>query len=621
MMQRYKMPVAKVTAFIPRIANSVCKQYYYIRGGFIVIKILKYLKPKEWLLAGVSLIFIVVQVWLDLKMPEYMSEITQLVQTPGSEMKDIWIAGGYMLLCALGSLAGAVIVGYFAAKIAASFSARLRSMLFNKVESFSMEEINRFSTSSLITRSTNDITQVQMLVTMALQLIIKAPITAVWAITKIAGKGFEWSMVTGLAVLIVILMVTLLMIFVMPKFRKMQTLTDNITRVTRENLTGLRVVRAYNAEDYQEDKFETANEELTSTQLFTNRAMTVMMPVMNMLMSGISLAIYWIGAYLIDAAEAADRLIIFSDMVVFSQYSVQIIMSFMMMVMIFVMLPRASVSAKRINEVLDTDSTILDGNKTNGMPGRVGEVSFNHVSFKYPDAAEYVLEDINFTAKQGETVAFIGSTGSGKSTLINLVPRFFDVTEGEVLIDGVNVKDYKLEALYNKIGYVPQKAVLFKGTVSSNVAYGENGGGGYSDNEIKKAVQIAQGTDFVENMEDGYNASVAQGGTNVSGGQKQRLAIARAVCRKPEIYIFDDSFSALDYKTDRVLRNELKKQTSGITSLIVAQRIGTIMDANRIIVLDEGKVIGTGTHKELLRNCAVYKEIAMSQLSEEELVS
>lgn len=586
-----------------------------------MIKILKYLKPKEWLLAGVSLIFIVVQVWLDLKMPEYMSEITQLVQTPGSEMKDIWIAGGYMLLCALGSLAGAVIVGYFAAKIAASFSARLRSMLFNKVESFSMEEINRFSTSSLITRSTNDITQVQMLVTMALQLIIKAPITAVWAITKIAGKGFEWSMATGLAVLILVLMVSLLMIFVMPKFRKMQTLTDNITRVTRENLTGLRVVRAYNAEDYQEDKFETANEELTSTQLFTNRAMTVMMPVMNMLMSGISLAIYWIGAYLIDGAGAADRLTIFSDMVVFSQYSVQIIMSFMMMVMMFVMLPRASVSANRINEVLDTDSTILDGHETNGMTGHVGEVTFDHVSFKYPDAAEYVLEDISFTAKQGEIVAFIGSTGSGKSTLINLVPRFFDVTEGEVLIDGVNVKDYKLEALYNKIGYVPQKAVLFKGTVDSNVAYGENGGGGYSDDEIKKAVQIAQGADFVEQMEGGYNAPIAQGGTNVSGGQKQRLAIARAVCRKPEIYIFDDSFSALDYKTDRILRNELKRETSGITSMIVAQRIGTIMDADQIIVLDEGKIVGSGTHKELLRDCAVYKEIAMSQLSEEELVS
>jgi len=494
-------------------------------------------------------------------------------------------------------------------------------MLFNKVESFSMEEINRFSTSSLITRSTNDITQVQMLVTMALQLIIKAPITAVWAITKIAGKGFEWSMATGLAVLILVLMVSLLMIFVMPKFRKMQTLTDNITRVTRENLTGLRVVRAYNAEDYQEDKFETANEELTSTQLFTNRAMTVMMPVMNMLMSGISLAIYWIGAYLIDGAGAADRLTIFSDMVVFSQYSVQIIMSFMMMVMMFVMLPRASVSANRINEVLDTDSTILDGHETNGMTGHVGEVTFDHVSFKYPDAAEYVLEDISFTAKQGEIVAFIGSTGSGKSTLINLVPRFFDVTEGEVLIDGVNVKDYKLEALYNKIGYVPQKAVLFKGTVDSNVAYGENGGGGYSDDEIKKAVQIAQGADFVEQMEGGYNAPIAQGGTNVSGGQKQRLAIARAVCRKPEIYIFDDSFSALDYKTDRILRNELKRETSGITSMIVAQRIGTIMDADQIIVLDEGKIVGSGTHKELLRDCAVYKEIAMSQLSEEELVS
>lgn len=586
-----------------------------------MIKILKYLNPKEWMLAGVSLIFILVQVWLDLKMPEYMSEITQLVQTPGSEMKDIWIAGGYMLLCAIGSLVSAVIVGYFAAKIAASFSARLRSMLFNKVESLSMEEINRFSTSSLITRSTNDITQIQMLVTLALQLIIKAPITAVWAITKIAGKGFEWSMATGVAVLILILMVSLLMIFVMPKFRKMQTLTDNITRVTRENLTGLRVVRAYNAKDYQEDKFETANEELTSTQLFTNRAMTVMMPVMNLLMSGISLAIYWIGAYLIDAAGAADKLIIFSDMVVFSQYSMQIIMSFMMMVMMFVILPRASVSAKRINEVLDTESTILDGNEADGMPGHAGEVTFNHVSFKYPDGAEYVLEDISFTAKQGETVAFIGSTGSGKSTLINLVPRFFDVTEGEVLIDGVNVKDYKLEALYNKIGYVPQKAVLFKGTVGFNVAYGENGGDGYSEDEIKKAVQIAQGADFVEEMEGEYNALIAQGGTNVSGGQKQRLAIARAVCRKPEVYIFDDSFSALDYKTDRVLRKELKKETSGITSLIVAQRIGTIMDADQIIVLDEGKVVGRGTHKELLRDCAVYKEIAMSQLSEEELVS
>lgn len=586
-----------------------------------MLKIFKYLKPKEWLFAGVSLIFIVAQVWLDLKLPDYMAEITTLVQTPGSAMKDIWIAGGYMLLCALGSLVGAVAVGYFAARIASSFSQRLRSMLFNKVESFSMEEINRFSTSSLITRSTNDITQIQMLVTMGLQLVIKAPITAIWAITKIAGKGFEWSMVTGVAVLILIVMITFLMIFVIPKFKRMQTLTDDITRVTRENLTGLRVVRAYNAENYQEEKFETANENLTGTQLFTNRAMSVMMPVMTVIMSGLSLAIYWIGAYLIDVAGVMDKLTLFSNMVVFSSYAMQVIMSFMMLVMMFILLPRASVSAKRINEVLDTEPTILDGIQTEGVYGARGEVIFNHVSFKYPDAADYVLEDISFTAKQGETVAFIGSTGSGKSTLINLVPRFFDATEGEVLIDGVNVRDYKLEALYNKIGYVPQKAVLFKGTVSSNVGYGDNGTSAFAEDEIKWAVQIAQSKEFVEKMDGGYDAAIAQGGTNVSGGQKQRLAIARAVCRKPEIYIFDDSFSALDYKTDRVLRSELKKATSGITSLIVAQRIGTIMDADQIIVLDEGKVVGKGTHRELLRDCPVYKEIAVSQLSEEELAS
>ena len=586
-----------------------------------VVKIFKYLKPKEWLMAGISLIFVIVQVWLDLKLPDYMSEITQLTQTPGSTMSNIWINGGYMLLCALGSLAAAIIVGYFAAKIASSFSQRLRSLLFNKVEAFSMEEINRFSTSSLITRSTNDVTQIQMLVVMALQLVIKAPITAAWAITKITGKGFEWTIVTGVAVMIVLLMVTFLMIFVIPKFKKMQALTDNITRVTRENLMGLRVVRAYNAENYQENKFEAANVELTGTQMFTNRAMAIMMPVMNVLMSGLSLAIYWIGAYMIDAAGAMDKLTIFSNMVVFSQYAMQVIMSFMMLVMIFIMLPRASVSAKRINEVLDTKPQILDGNKTEGKPGIRGEVVFKSVGFKYPDAAESVLEDISFTASPGETVAFIGSTGSGKSTLINLIPRFFDATGGEILIDGVNVKDYKMEALFNKIGYVPQKAVLFKGTVESNVAYGDNGGEGYGIDEVKKAVQIAQGADFVENMEGGYEAAVAQGGANISGGQKQRLAIARAVCRKPEIYIFDDSFSALDYKTDRVLRSALKKETAGITSLIVAQRIGTIMDADQIIVLDEGKIVGKGTHKELLRDCAVYKEIAMSQLSEEELVS
>lgn len=586
-----------------------------------MLKIFKYLKLKEWVQAAISLVFIVIQVWLDLKLPDYMSDITRLVQTPGSAMSDIWEQGLYMLLCALGSVVSAIIVGFFAARIAASFSQRLRSMLFYKVDSFSMEEINRFSTSSLITRSTNDITQIQMLVTMGLQMIIKAPILSVWALTKIAGKGMEWSLATGAAVLIMVVIIAFIMIFVLPKFRKMQTLTDNLNLVTRENLTGLRVVRAYNAEAYQGEKFEKANEELTKTQLFTSRGMAVMMPMMSMIMSGLSLAIYWIGAYLIQDAQAMDKLTIFSNMVVFSAYAVQVIMSFMMLVMLFILMPRATVSAKRINEVLDTKPTILAGTLTEGKPGLVGEVEFKNVSFKYPDAAEYVLQDVSFSVKKGETTAFIGSTGSGKSTLINLIPRFFDATEGEVLIDGVNVKDYDGPSLYNKIGYVPQKAVLFRGSVSSNVAYGENGKMTANAEQIKNAVAIAQGTDFVEAMESGYLADISQGGTNVSGGQKQRLAIARAVCRKPEIYIFDDSFSALDYKTDRVLRSALKKETAGITSLIVAQRIGTIMDADQIIVLDEGKMVGMGTHKELLETCQVYKEIAMSQLSEEELVS
>ncbi|MDR1070496.1 MAG: ABC transporter ATP-binding protein/permease [Gracilibacteraceae bacterium] len=586
-----------------------------------MIKIFKYLQPKEWLMVSVSLIFIVTQVWLELKIPEYMEIITKLVQTPGSAMREIWLTGALMLLCAVGSLAGAVTVGFFAARVAASFSRRLRGMLFDKVESFSLEEINRFSTASLITRSTNDVTQIQMLVTMALQLIVKAPIMAVWAISKIAGKGWEWSLTTGLAVLIMLLLVTVLMICVFPKFRQMQALTDNITRVTRENLMGLRVVRAYNAEGYQENKFETANKELTDVQLFTNRVMVATLPAMSLVMNGLALAIYWIGAYMIAAAGAPDRLTIFANMVVFSQYAMQVVMSFMMLAVMFIMLPRASVSAKRIHEVLDTEPAIVDGAVAAGKPGVRGEVAFRHVGFRYADAAEYVLRDINFTARQGETVAFIGSTGSGKSTLINLIPRFFDATEGEVLIDGVNVKEYQLEALYNKIGYVPQKAVLFKGTVRSNVAWGENGGPGYTGGDVEKSVRIAQGADFVEKMDGGYSAPIAQGGANVSGGQKQRLAIARAICRRPEIYIFDDSFSALDYKTDRVLRSALKKETAGVTSVIVAQRIGTIMDADQIIVLDEGRVAGRGTHRELLRGCAVYREIAASQLSEEELAS
>ncbi len=586
-----------------------------------MFKILKRLKAAEWLQALVSLVFIVVQVWLDLKLPEYMSEITTLTQSPGSELSDIWLAGGKMLLCALGSLVSAIIVGFFAARIAASFSQKLRSELFTKVDSFSMEEINRFSTASLITRSTNDITQVQMLITMGLQMMIKAPIMAVWALTKIIGKGFEWSVATGIAVAILLTMLALIMLLVMPKFKKMQTLTDNLNRVIRENLTGLRVVRAYNAEGYQEEKFIAANDELTSTQLYTNRGMAVMMPMMSALMSGMSLAIYWIGAYLINGADAAGRLSLFSNMVVFSSYSVQVIMSFMMLVMIFVLWPRASVSAKRINEVLETEPTILDGHVSKGKEGTEGEIEFRKVGFKYPGASDYVLQDISFTAKKGETVAFIGSTGSGKSTLINLVPRFYDATEGDVLVDGVNIKDYAQESLHNIIGYVPQKAVMFRGSVTSNVGYGDNGTSDPDIKDIKTAVRIAQGTEFVERMEGQYDAEIAQGGTNVSGGQKQRLSIARAVCRKPEIYIFDDSFSALDYKTDRILRSVLKKETAGVTSLIVAQRIGTIMDADQIIVLEEGQMVGKGTHRELLNTCAVYREIAMSQLSEEELIS
>ena len=587
-----------------------------------MIKLLKHLKAIEWIQVFASIVFIVAQVWMDLKLPDYMSEITKILQTPGSEMLGMWLAGGKMMLCAIGSLASAVVVGFFVERIAASFSQRLRSLLFSKVDSFSMEEINRFSTDSLITRSTNDITQVQMLVAMGLQTLIKAPILVVWAMTKIAGKGFEWTVATAVTLGIMVVVIVLIMIFVMPKFKKMQTLIDNLNRVTRENLTGLRVVRAYNAEDYQEEKFENANEELMTTQLYTYRGMAIMMPMMTTLMGGLSLAIYyWIGAYLINGAEAIDRLTLFSNMVVFSSYAMQVIMPFLMLVMIFIMMPRASVSAKRINEVLETEPAIIDGHVKEGKEGMEGQVEFRNVSFKYPEASDYVLENISFTANKGETVAFIGSTGSGKSTLISLIPRFYDATDGDVLVDGVSVKEYTQEALHNKIGYVPQKAVMFRGTVSSNVSYGDNGKKKPEREEIESAVRIAQGSDFVEKMENQYEADISQGGTNVSGGQKQRLAIARAVCRKPEIYIFDDSFSALDYKTDRILRSTLKKETAGVTSLIVAQRIGTIMDADRIIVLDEGKVVGKGTHRELLNTCDVYKEIAMSQLNEEELVS
>lgn len=587
-----------------------------------MLRILKTLKAREWLYAVLGVGFIVLQVFLDLTMPDYMSTITELaVSGAASGMAEIWKNGGLMLACAFGSALSSAVVGFFAARIAAAVAFRLRGRVFDKVESFSMEEINKFSTASLITRTTNDITQVQMVISMGLQVVVKAPILAVWAIVKILNNNWQWSVATACAVIVMVLMMLVLLIAVFPKFRRVQKLTDNLNAVTRENLTGVRVVRAYNAEEYQEKKFEKANGELTKTQLFTSRAMAILSPVMTIVMSGLTLAIYWIGAYLIgDLPTGAERASLFGQMTAFSGYAMQVVMAFMMLAMIFIILPRAMVSVKRIGEVLDTEAAIKDGTLTTAPEGSpVGTVEFKNVSFKYPDASEYVLHDMSFKAERGQTVAFIGSTGSGKSTAINLVPRFYDATEGEVLVDGVNVKEYTLAALHDKIGYVPQRAVMFSGTVESNVAYGEKEGLEFDREKVREAVRIAQGKDFVEKMEGDYSAHIAQGGTNVSGGQKQRLAIARAVCREPEIYIFDDSFSALDYKTDKMLRKALREETANATSLIVAQRIGTIRDADLIVVLDEGNVVGKGTHEELLKTCDVYREIALSQLSEEEL--
>lgn len=589
-----------------------------------MFRLFKYLRKRDWLYVVLCVGLIVLQVWLELTIPDYTKEITTLV-TPNpytgqiGKMSEIWKAGGKMLACALGSMASVIVVHFFVAKIAASFSMRLREALFNKVESFSMAEINKFSTASLITRSTNDITQVQMLITMGLQAAVKAPIMAVWAVVKILKRSWQWSLVVAAAVGILILMVLIVVLFAVPKFRRIQTLTDDINRVMRENLTGVRVVRAYNAESYQENKFETANDALTKNNLFAMRVMALMNPMMTIIINGMSLAIYWVGAVLIKNAAIADRVALFGDMASFMSYGMQVVMSFMMLTMIFVMLPRALVSARRINEVLDLTPSILDPERPVSPSEDVkGEVEFKNVSFRYPDAEECVLENISFKANKGDTVAFIGATGSGKSTLINLVPRFYDVSSGEVLVDGVNVKDYSLSELHHKLGYVPQRAVLFSGNVESNVNYGD-GAEDRTIEDVKRAVSIAQSTDFVEKMEGQYQAPIAQGGTNVSGGQKQRLSIARAVIRNPEIFIFDDSFSALDYKTDRVLRDALKAETGDSTRLIVAQRIGTILDADKILVLDEGKVVGEGTHKELMETCEVYRQIAYSQLSKEEL--
>ena len=584
-----------------------------------MLKLFKNLRLKDILFLLISVSLIVFQVWLDLKMPEYMSTITRLVETEGSKMNDILINGGYMLLCSFGSLISMIFVGYLISYVSSNFSMTLRKKVFDKVESLAINEVKKFKVSSLITRTTNDITQIQMFISMGLQMMIKAPLTAIWAITKILNKSFEWSMLTLIALIIVLLSVGILMIILIPKFKIVQKLTDNVNNSVRENIIGIRVVRAFNAEKYQENKFNDINNDLTNLQLFTQRSLALMNPIMNIVLYVLNVTIFFVGAYLIKGANLTDKLTIFGNMIVFSSYAMQVIMSFLMLAFTFMMLPRASVSARRINEVLDEEITIKEGKiSSDENIKEKGTIEFKIVSFKYPDAEEYLLKDISFKAEKGETIAILGSTGSGKSTVVNLIPRFYDATDGEVLVDGINVKDYKLDLLYKKIGYVPQKAVMFSGTVNYNVSYGE-AKEKITKETIKEAIKVAQATDFVEKMDDGYSSHIAQGGTNVSGGQKQRLAMARAIARKPEIYIFDDSFSALDYKTDYNLRKELKKYTKDATNIIVAQRIGTILQADKIIVLDNGKCVGMGTHKELLKSCEVYKQIALSQLSKEEL--
>ncbi len=551
-----------------------------------------------------------------------MAEITKLIQTPGGTVSEVLTPGGYMLLCALGSLLSALIVGYFASIVAAGFSKTLRSKLFDRVNDFSEEEINNFSTASLITRTTNDITQIQVLIAFGLQLAVKAPILAVWAMLKIAGKSWQWTTATAIAIIFMMILISLIMVLIVPKFKRIQKYTDDVNRVMRENLTGLKVVRAFNAEEHQEAKFERVNQMLTGTQLFAQRTMGIIFPSMGMVLNALTLSIYWIGAYIISDVGSMLRIGLFSDMIVFTSYAMQVVMAFMMLGMIFIQVPRTFVSVSRINEVLDTEPKILDGDLDQELTKVDSSIEFNNVSFGYPGAEEYILEDISFKATKGETVAFIGSTGSGKTTLMNLVPRFYDVTKGEILINGYNIKEYKLADLYKKIGYVSQNAVIFTGNIFKNVAYGDNTEG-KSEEEIKasvnRALEIARASEFVDKDEDGYNVPVSQAGANFSGGQKQRISIARAINRDPEILIFDDSFSALDYKTDRALRKELKEKIKDTILLIVGQRIGTIKDADKIVVLDQGKIVGMGKHHELLDSCVIYREIAESQLSNKEL--
>ena len=580
-----------------------------------MLKLLKNFDKKDYILVILCVILIIFQVWLDLKLPDYMSEITRLVQTKGTTIDEVLHQGAYMLLCAAGSLVSAFIVGYITSYLSATFSKNTRKTLFEKVQSFSMSEIKMFKTSSLITRTTNDITHIQMFISMGFQMLIKAPITAVWAILKILGKGWQWSLATLVAVLILLSVIIVLITLVLPKFKIVQKLVDNINGLVRENLNGIRVIRAFNAEKYQEQKFEEGNETLTKTQMFTQKMMSIMSPTMYLVMNLLTLSIYTIGAGLLNSAGMYERLDIFSNMVVFSSYAMQVIMSFLMLAVVFIMYPRASISANRVREVLDTENSIKEGS-FNGKTKVAGEVEFKNVSFMYPDADEYVLKDISFKANKGDTLAIIGSTGSGKSTIVNLIMRFYDATEGEILVDGVNIKDYELEALYEKLGYVPQRAAIFNGSVNYNISYGKSKIG---KKMVKEASQIAQASEFIENMSKKYESNIAQGGTNISGGQKQRISIARAIAKTPEIFVFDDSFSALDYKTDYVLRKALKENTKDATNIIIAQRIGTIINAEQIIVLDKGKMVGVGTHKELLKKCKVYKEIALSQLSKEEL--
>ena len=584
-----------------------------------MLKLFKKFSKKDVLFIIISIIMIVTQVYLDLKTPDYMSEITQLVKTEGSQMADIWKNGRMMLVCSLGSLILTVITGYLVADVAANFSKRIRKEIFEKVEDLGLHEVKEFSTSSLITRTTNDVSQIQSFIAMGLHILVKAPVTAIWGIRKILNKGWEWSAATGIAVLVLLIAVALIVVFVLPKFKKIQKLTDKLNAKARENITGIRVVRAFNANKYQEDKFNDVNADLTQTQLFIQKSFAVMQPLIYIVMYILTLSIYLIGIKLINDALLTDKISIFGNMVVFSSYAIQIIMSFLMLVMIFIMLPRAEVSAGRVKEVLETENSIKDGSKGIAGVTEKGTIEFKDVSFKYPDASECLLEKISFKANKGETVAFIGSTGSGKSTLVNLIPRFYDATEGKVLVDGQNVKDYTQAELRNRMSYIPQKAMLFDGTVKSNIMYGDNGKSEITQEKIEEALKVAQGEEFVLKMEGQYDANISQGGTNISGGQKQRLSIARAIARDPEIYIFDDSFSALDYKTDKILRKALKEYTKDATTLIVAQRIGTIMHADKIVVLDNGKCVGIGTHKELLKNCEVYKEIALSQLTKEEL--